>query len=337
MLKAGAALASLIGLDIRRFICDKKVSSSNGDESPMNPNLHHHLPEIHVISDDINDPTLPHDSSHYAKHATYHGTTKHSFRPTLNQALVGYTNIVTSLENYPHENDFSNRDSSYINNTAPYLASGENRRKSSTTSTDSSDILPHPDSTPLTCILPRSQRRTSSTSSINSSSINPSFDPGDEDYYNVINPRVIPPQNKKPNANVLRRPATLNLQFSHSRNQCNCHRSSSCSSSTPSPSHYNVGQNPNLRSPNTPSDAFSPQRVVPRFKRKDTTNPYHTLLDLPAEGQSQDGTVPLTALFSQLEMEQAKLKSCDDASFMDCSDKLSNQRRISNKSDEINT
>lgn len=344
VLKAGVAIANLIGLDIRRFICDKKVSSSsNGDISPINSNLSHHLPEIHVINDDINDPTIPHDINHYAKHATYHGSTKHSFRPTINQALVGYTNIVTTFDNYSQENNLSIQNNSYNDNTTHYLAA-ENRRKSSTTSTDSSDILAHSDNTTsLTCILPQSQRRTSSNSSINSSSINPSFDPGDEGYYN-IDPRIIPAHNKKLNTTVLQRPATLNLYSPYSRrhslycrNQCNCYKSSPSSSTTPSPRQHHVGQSnhePSQEFSNTPSDAFLPQRIA-RFKLKDSINPFHTLLDLPAEGQSQDGTIPLTALMSQLEMAQARL--CDDASFLDSSGKFSNRRKVSNKSDEINT
>lgn len=320
MLKAGAAIASLIGIDIRRYICDKKdISNIGGDPTTINP---HHCPHpnhcnSHLISDDINDITeLSFAQGSFPKHATYHGTTKTSSRPLLSQALVGYTD--NNVNKYPRHNSLTVDSCNNCNslNSSNYLASLENHRKSSRTSIDSSDNLAQPNIDSLTCMTPRSQRHTSN-SSIGSSNINPSFDPGEEEYDSrncsiISQPKVLNNhQSKRPNTLNLQ-PFVINSGIPRNNRIASAYSSSSPFNRTPSPVHpkhrYNPVQN-DRDHPDYVNTLSRPATGTIQTRVRSGIKSNHTLLDIPTEGQSQDGTIPLTALISDLCSEQLTLAS----------------------------
>lgn len=268
LLKAGIKFVGSIGLDLRSYIHDKK-----GGHSPIEVRNNLDISDKKVLS-----------NGGYAKHATYHGTTKNSLRPSLISTLNNYADNMTGAneEGVNSYNQILKKNDLKNNQTSTYITF--DRRKSSTTSTDS-DFLAQSHDYVSSPRIYRSYHRTSSSASISSSSVNPSFDPGEEDCVDISNPSTVTLTSNQ----GIQRPTTLNLKNSSQsnvRSHCDSHKSLSYSPSTP------ISQ---ISQCNTPSGSSSPQKTV-WFKIKD---PRVTLLDIPTEGQSQDGTVPLTALLSE--------------------------------------
>ncbi|RWS04910.1 Mitogen-activated protein kinase kinase kinase 9-like protein [Dinothrombium tinctorium] len=235
-----------------------------------------------------NIPNDEYNEEYYAvnhtspKHATYHGQTKHSVRPqldlynvdsTYSKEATSSTALLSDLNTYEPETDVG----MYSNQTPT-------TRKSSSVSNESNDatIFSHPSTNY------RTHRRTSSNTS-SSSNINPSFDP-DDYFIRYRGVSITPPLQQSHLNTPARRPTTLDLKAT-----------SNSVTTTPSSPDSSYGDSWNT----TPSTASSQRSVrfcvtdayKPSIKREYVNCP--TLLDMPVEGQSQDGTVPLTALLCE--------------------------------------
>ena len=286
LMNAGIMFANILGLDICSLLCDKKdgLEEDNGNISSNND------------ANGSNGTSETSASDH--KHATYHGSTKYHRMPLdmgvmSRSAAKGNSSRVGAgdCSNYYPE--------SSQNLLQIHDYDSEKQQKALELAFGSFNI----------------GRRSSSTTSIGSSNINPSFEFDEELPSGVIsyhNQQQNSSQHLHHRTSAIQRPTTLNLQNSNmcrkynpggrivtsvipghlqqdnSNSCCTCYQPSSCSSTPSSPACSNCDCVANRLS-------YSPRTV--RFNLRDGGGPSHTLLDMSMEGQSQDGTVPLTALF----------------------------------------
>lgn len=258
----------MIGVDLRSLFCDKKESFS----------------EMEMLTNNLL-------SESEQKHATYHGPTKYISRPSLEWSHYSHSYNDDSTKKY---NEISS-DTNILFNKLSNLSVSKEKLKSPYTSNESDLTIPF-QKCKISLNDNRIYRRTSSNTSIDSSNVNPSF------YLNENYGPVSSLSSLSSNLNSsLPRPTYLNLDQSN-----NCDNLQKCGSLY-SPSNPSTPLNHHYDSKNTPLSGSSPQRTV-RFNIIDISDsilssiPNHqTLLDLPVEGQSQDGTIPLTALLSKQE------------------------------------
>lgn len=263
ILKAGISLASMIGVDIRSLICDKREPFA----------------EVEMVSHNLL-------SDNERKHATYHGSTKNNSRPSLDW----------NYYNHGLNNDFrkgfeTSSESNILYDSLSSLSLSRERQISPQTSNESDNSIIAPQKYQISPNHCRSHRRTSSNTSTDSSNVDPSFY-SIENYGPVNCLNIIPSNINFP----IQRPTYLNLDQPINYNNL------SKSGSLYSPSNPSTPLNYNYDLKNTPLSGSPPQRTV-RFNITGITNSIlnQTLLDLPVEGQSQDGTIPLTALLFKKE------------------------------------
>lgn len=236
----------------------------------------------------------PNPNVNCLKHATYHGPTRHSYRPALDLEFNEPDSLAESSSSSALLSEFQSSD------TDP-------PRKTSSTSAESESSI---NNQLYGQILRRTHRRSSSNTSNESSNINPSFDP-DEDskYFNneIENLHVVEEEERNS------RPTTLDLKGAHNKRKKHyyCYHKNS-------QQKQNIYSNRMPYSPGTSSspdssctDSWStppttnstPQKAV-RFRVVDKESIEESnidsespnLLDMPVAGQSQDSTVPLRAL-----------------------------------------
>jgi hypothetical protein len=224
------------------------------------------------------------------KNATYHGQTKHSSRPTINYDFKsGQIPPRRKSSSTSCESDFTVMSHSM----AKEVLNEETVTPSGDISVDSRENMTH---------VRKYHRRNSS----NSSNINPTFKPDDEDL-NKSGDRL-----KEVNKSC--RPTTLDLNSGHNyKKQYNQWHNRSISPIHSSPDSYY-----DLNSPSSPST--TPQRTV-RFNFANSNmnpNTQHnsavniqtkpTLIDTPADGQSLDATIPLTAILGNKKSSRKSVK-----------------------------
>ncbi|RWS28393.1 Mitogen-activated protein kinase kinase kinase 9-like protein, partial [Leptotrombidium deliense] len=257
--KIGAMLASLVLGVDIRPLCKNSYCEESEDSVPNNR-----------LQRSENSPQGS------QKHATYHGQTRHSHRPQLDM-----NNFESSCKHEPSSSTTLLFDANgvEVDGSEEVNITCARRTSSSCVSNDGDVIYKTPDEY-------HTHRRTSSNTS-SSSNVNPSFDP--DDYFIRYKGETVTPPLQKSHRNTAQRPTTLELEAT------NC-------SVTNTPSSPDSSYGDSWNTPSTTSSQrsvrFNITEVYVPYDRRQYSN-YQTLLDMNVEGQSQDGTVPLTALLSK--------------------------------------